>query len=53
MICCDRCQKKQNATYRVGWSESPTAINLTGSIVLCDKCYKEFMVLFGNFKEAK
>ena len=53
MICCDKCQNKQNATHRVGWSESPTAINLTDSIVLCDKCYKEFMILFGNSKEAK
>ena len=53
MICCDKCQTKQNATHRIGWSEIPTAINLTDSMVVCDKCYDEFMIFFGNFKESK
>ena len=53
MICCDKCQIKREANYRVGWSNTPTALNLTGSMVLCEKCYEEFMVLFGNFKGVK
>lgn len=53
MICCDKCQDKQEAKYRVGWSTMPTPINIMDSIVLCDKCYQEFMILFGNFKETK
>ena len=53
MICCDKCQVKREAKHRVGWSDALTALNLIDSIVLCDKCYEEFMVLFGNFKGAK
>lgn len=53
MICCDKCQIKREAYHRVGWSDTPTALNLTDSMVLCDEHYKEFMVLFGNFKGAK
>lgn len=50
MICCDKCQYKQEASYRIGWSDNVSALQLTGSMVLCDKCYKEFMTMFGNFK---
>lgn len=53
MICCDKCKEKKEANHRVGWSESLTAINLTDSMVLCDKCYQDFMNIFGNFKGAK
>lgn len=53
MICCDVCQDKQEGTHRVGWGETPTALNLTDSIVLCDKCFGQFMTLFGNFKRGK
>lgn len=53
MICCDKCQDKQEASHRVGWSDTPTALNLTDSMVLCDKCYGQLMTLFGNFKGAK
>lgn len=53
MICCDKCQDKQVATHRVGWSNDASALQLTGDMVLCDKCYNEFMTLFGNFKGAK
>ena len=53
MICCDKCKDKQKAAYRIGWNETSAAINLTDSIVLCFKCYKEFMTSFGNFKETK
>ena len=40
MIYCDKCQANQEASHRVG-------------IVLCDKCYKQFMTLFGTFEGAK
>ena len=53
MICCDKCQNKQEASHRVGWSDNLTTLNLTDSMVLCDKCYEQFMTLFGNFKGAK
>lgn len=53
MVCCDKCQFKREASYRVGWGDCPTALNLKDSMVLCDKCYEEFMILFGNFKGAK
>jgi hypothetical protein len=53
MICCDKCQDKREAYHRVGWADTPTALNLTDSMMLCDKCYKEFMTLFGGFKGAK
>ena len=53
MICCDKCQDKQQAFYRIGWSDNASALQLTGSMVLCNKCYKKFMTMFGNFKEAK
>lgn len=53
MICCDKCQNKQQATHRVGWSDNVSALQLTGDMVLCDKCYEQFMTLFGNFKGAK
>lgn len=53
MICCDKCETKQEATHRVGWSDTLTALNLTNSMVLCDKCYVDFMCLFGNFKRSK
>lgn len=49
MICCDKCQHKQKATHMVGWNDTLTLKPLTDSVVLCDKCYEEFMVLFGNF----
>lgn len=50
MICCDKCQDKREASYRIGWSDSVSALQLTDSMVLCDKCYKEFMTMFGNLK---
>lgn len=53
MICCDKCQDKQEASHRIGWSDAMTALNLTDSMVLCDKCYEEFMTMFGNFKGTK
>lgn len=53
MICCDKCRYKKEATHRVGWSDTPTPLTVTDSMVLCDKCYEEFMTLFGNFKGAK
>lgn len=53
MICCDKCQTKQEATHRVGWNDTLTLTPLKDSVVLCDKCYNEFMIYFGNFKGAK
>ena len=52
-VVCDRCRYKKEATHRVGWRYTQTPLTVTDSMVLCDKCYEEFMTLFGNFKGAK
>ena len=54
MICCDKCEDKRIATRRIGWSGPDLGmLSLADSTVLCDKCYEEFMVSFGNFKKDK
>lgn len=53
MICCDKCQDKKKATHTVGWVDCTSPLKFSDSMVLCDKCYEQFMVLFGNFKGAK
>lgn len=53
MICCDKCRDKQKASHSVGLSDTTIAMNLTDNMVLCGKCFEQFMLLFGNFKGAK
>lgn len=53
MICCDKCQDKQKATHTVAWIDVVNPLKFEDYMVLCDKCYKEFMTLFGNFKGSK